>query len=170
MKLKKLQYKPLIFSHKIYIINGGIYGDGKTIFIVYLDTNKNIAYLVSNKTHKLIKEIKFINKFIGGKKSSILLQTDNLTYIFISDIIYEFQTKNPIIKFKSILCNSKYIYAFAYDKDNIYFLSFKEYIENKHIPNYNKYKDLYNEYFKLFNNSDQHQQKLIIKKLEINIL
>ena len=41
MKLKKLQYKPLIFSHKIYIINGGIDGDGKTIFIVYLDTNKN---------------------------------------------------------------------------------------------------------------------------------
>ena len=166
MKLKKLQFKPLIFSQKIYIINGGIDGDGKTIFIVYLDTNKNIAYLVSNKNNELIKEIKFINKFIGGKKSSILLQTDKFTYIFISDIIYEFQTKNPIIKFKSILCNSKYIYAFAYDKDNIYYLSFKEYIENKHMPNYKKSKDLYIEYFNLFNNSDKYQQRKIFKKIK----
>ena len=60
--------------------------------------------------------------------------------MFISDTIYEFQTTTSIIKFKSILCNSKYIYAFAYDKDNIYYLSFKEYIENKHIPNNNKSK------------------------------
>ena len=162
MKLKNKQYKPLIFSHKIYIINGGIDGDGEILFIVYL--NKNTAYLVNNKTHELIKEIKFINKFIGGKKSSILLETEKYNYIFISDTIYEFQTTTSIIKFKSILCNSKYIYAFAYDKDNIYYLSFKEYIENQYIPNYNKSKDLYDEYFKLFNNSDQHQQKIIFKK------
>lgn len=159
MKLKNKQFKPLNFSHKIYIIS-----NGEIIFIVYI--NKNIAYIVNNKTHELIKEIKFINKFIGGKKSSVLLQTEINTYTFISDTIYEFQTSHPIIKFKSILCNSKYIYAFAYDKDNIYYLSFKEYIENQYIPNYNKSKDLYNEYFKLFNNSNQHQQKIIFKKIK----
>jgi hypothetical protein len=38
-----------------------------------------------------------------------------------------------------------------------------------HISNYNKSKDLYNEFFKLFNNSDKYQQKKIFKKLKINI-
>jgi len=163
MKLKNKHFKPLNFSYKIYILDN----EGNIKFIVYLDTNKNITYLVSNKTHKLIQEIHFINKFIGGgKKSSILLETQKLHYMFISDSIYEFKTKTPIIKFKSILCNLKYVYAFAYDKDNIYYLSFKEYIENKHISNYNKSKDLYNEYFKLFNNSDKYQQKKIFKKIK----
>ena len=163
MKLKNKQFKPLNFSHKIFII-----ADGKIPFMVYI--NNNIAYLVNNKNKKLIKEIKFLTKFIGGKKSSILLQISKDTYIFISNTIYEFQTKTQIIKFKSILCNSKYIYAFAYDKDNIYYLSFKEYIENQHIADYNKSKDLYNEYFKLFNNSDKYQQKIIFKKLKFKIL
>jgi hypothetical protein len=164
MKLKNKHFKPLNFSYKIYILDN----EGNIKFIVYLD--KNIAYLVSNKTHKLIQEIHFINKFIGGKKSSILLETKKHNYIFISDSIYEFQTQTSIIKFKSILCNSKYIYAFAYDKDNIYYLSFKEYIQNQYISNYNKSKDLYNEYFKLFNNSNKYQQKKIFKKLKFKIL
>lgn len=159
MKLKKNQIKTFIFSHRINIIN-----DGNIQYIVYI--NENIAYLVNKKTHKLIKQIKFINKFIDGKNSSLLLQIKKCNYIFISNKIYEFITKTQIINFKSILCNSKYIYAFAYDNNNIYFLSFEEYIENKNIPNYLNSKDLYDDYFKLFNNSNQSQQQQIFKKIK----
>lgn len=162
-RFKETKYVPEKFSYKIYILD-----NGNIPFIVYI--NNNTAYIVNNKQSSLILEIKFLNKFIGGKRSSVLLEIDVNKYMFISDSIYEFKTKSRIIKFKSMIGKSEMVYAFARDNDNTYYLSFKEYIENKNIENYKSSKNLYDDYFKLFNNSNKYEQKEYFKKIKLKIL
>lgn len=162
-RFKETKYVPDKFSHKIYILD-----NGKIPFIVYI--NDNIAYIVNNIQSSLIFEIKFLNKFIGGKRSSVLLEIERNKYMFISDSIYEFKTNSRILKFKSMIGKSEIVYAFARDNENIYYLSFKEYIEHKNIENYKLSKDLYNDYFKLFNNSNKYEQKEYFKKIKLKIL
>ena len=129
---------------------------------------------IPEKYTTFVKKIKPISIFIGkssGKPTckccdhtskekneydgnSILLHIPSkhkYTYIFIGHEIYQFTTKDKIIKYYSPLGQSGVSYPVAIGKVNSYFMLDKKYISNKIIPkkwlNINKVDCLYNIYY-----------------------
>lgn len=115
-------------SKKYHPIRNG--GDSK--YEVIVSNNKIIINdLEENKKHEINKYQKvFIGK--NSKKygpydkpftgSSILVQINDLEYVYICDKIFSFKTKEPVNKFYSIMGNSSVVYPFALTENYAYLI------------------------------------------------
>lgn len=100
----------------------------KTIIIIEIETNK--TYLIDKYKNIFIgkntkKYSPYKQLFIG---SSILVEIDDLEYIYIGEKIFKFKTKDPINKFYSIMGNSSVIYPLALSKTYAYLIMENMYI------------------------------------------
>jgi hypothetical protein len=101
---------------------------------------KSIVIITEIETNKIYLIKKYKNIFIGKntKKysqykqlftgSSILVEIEDLEYIYIGAKIFKFNTKEPIEKFYSIMGNSSVIYPLGLSKTHAYLI-----LENVYI-------------------------------------
>ncbi len=112
---------------------------GGQMFEVIIMKTKILIYKIEDGD--MVYEIKNYKKVFIGKNSkkygpnsnphtglSILVEIKNNEYIFISHVINNFKTKEPIEKFYSQIGNSWFLYPFALTKNYAYLL-----IENKYL-------------------------------------
>jgi len=102
--------------------------------------NDKHVYVFSQENGSLALDTKYDKIFIGKNVakyavykgsytgSTILIELNN-KYILISNKIYEFETKEPIIKFVSIMGNSNVPYPFALTQNYAYCLNGFRYFE-----------------------------------------
>ncbi len=102
--------------------------------------NTKSIYIVDKE--EFIHKINYKNIFIGknSKKyssytkpftgSSILIEIKQNNYIYIRDKIYNFTTKEPIIKFYSTMGNNFVVYPFALTENYVYLLVENVYLEH----------------------------------------
>jgi hypothetical protein len=83
-------------------------------------------------------------KFMSADKNdgnSVLLQLKD-KYVYIGDRIYEFKTKDDIVKYYSPIGNNDVPYPVAVSKENIYFMLDETYVPIKNIKDFDKWKEI----------------------------
>lgn len=114
--------------------------DNKNVYIYrysddfpHLEDLKANDYTVLVKEYLGVKEI-FIGKAVKGDDSSnmdssktignsILLEISNGRYVFIGGLIYEFEPKDKIVEYYSMIGNSDVPYPVAVGEKNVYFVA-----------------------------------------------
>lgn len=160
--------------NKIYYTysNGGFFykviiNKEKEQFQVLIRKNVFLSWDEPNNIKTIIKPKKYLKLFIGNdpkypkyKGNSILIQLTKTKYIFISDIIYIFTTKDEIYKYKSPIGNSMTPYPYAIGYNNIYLLTYMNYIP---IADYDKKIDPY----ELFHKNEKNYEKNKFSKYKL---
>lgn len=155
-------------SKKYYpIINGG----NSKYEVIVSKTNITINDIEEDKKHEInnYKKI-FIGK--NSKKygpytklftgSSILVQINDLEYVYICDKIFSFKTKEPVNKFYSIMGNNFVVYPFALTDNYAYLI-----IENMYIKRDFGDKDPYEVYYDLKKIWNRKAYKFSSKKINV---
>jgi hypothetical protein len=144
---------------KIYILNE-------------IASNLNITKNINIHYNVLIKSLKVKKIFIGISQkriydgNTILLYLGNNKYIYVGDIIYEFTTKDKIIKYYSELGNSDVPYPIAISNDNVYFMHDRVYVSKTYI-NKKSNKDLMDAYTQFYSDKLLRQNATKMKYIKI---
>lgn len=135
--------------------------NGNRPFKVDINNIDNKISVYDNENNKLLYSTKYTKIWIGkspkikmtifskgyGKAfdgNSILIEINNLEYVFIGKLIFSFKSFSPINHFVSPVGNNDYPYPYAIDSNNLYYLL----IENVVIKSH-KVDDPYDVYYKL---------------------
>ena len=173
MKKKKYKTLPDMYTnlHKLYIIE--LTNSGINILLDKLNnTNKSKI--------KLINKIRKYNKvFIGKdkkednfnidniKSNSILINTVKNKYILISFVYREYDIKEEILKFYSIIIGNEVPFCYGESKNNIYLFTIEPcIIDKKYFKNIKNIKNIYEYYTE--NKLKKYSKKLNFKNIKYN--
>lgn len=79
--------------------------------------------------------------------NSLLVRLSKERYLFIGPMIYEFTTKNPILKLYSSMGNNNITYPVAESRQNVFFMLDKTYIPKEKMPSNIVMHTSYKEYY-----------------------
>lgn len=99
--------------------------------------------------------------------NSLLVRLSKERYLFIGPMIYEFTTKNPILKLYSSMGNNKITYPVAESRQNVFFMLDKTYIPKEKIPSNIVMHTVYKEYYGFDINSPLSKYALKMKGTKI---
>lgn len=174
--------KKLSKKDKIYYIhdNGGrplkvvANSSGISIFEITCYDKDNDEVIYGNLINKIKKFVGYWSGFDSSPYkmhgNSILIELSKKKYMYIGPVVYTFNSESEIIDYISPVGNSDVPYPVAYDKDNIYFMSEREY---DRIDNFNielkvaNVKDIYSEFYDRYG-SKMHTGKKMKKMKIIN--
>eukprot|EP01080_Neovahlkampfia_damariscottae_P003302 gene3302-5743_t len=127
------------------------------VFISHENKTANVFRCAYKKPPVLVKQYEKIDKpFIGCDSSeplfagnSILFKLYENLYAFVGHTIYEFETKEEILEYYSIVGNSDVPYPVAVGADNAYFMLDKVFVSKTHFLKNENWEDGYTPFYNL---------------------
>ena len=126
--------------------------NGSEKYKVIVDDKKIIIFILNKTKYDFLTIKKYKNIFIGKSSikyspykekfigNSILIEISKNKYVFIGYTIYDFVTKEPILKYESPMGNSSVPYPFAISEKYTYLILARKYISNdEYIKNTDPY-------------------------------
>ena len=137
----------------------------KNIYVFYDEPEyQTLAYNIKNYKNIFIgkntKKYRIYDKDYLG--SSVLVEIKKNVYVFIGSSIIQFNTKEPIIEFHSIMGNNFVVYPFALTNDYAYLILENAYIERDF--NDNEPYEVYYDFKKKWNRKSYNYKTINIHK------
>ena len=128
----------------------------------HIKSYKNIHKKFIGKSIKGDDAMKLPSSF--GLGNSILLKITNKKYVFIGSFIYEFEPKDEIKEYYSMIGNSDVPYPAAIGEKNVYFLIERCYLSKEHFKDFpSKYSWGLDAYSKLYGSLEFASEELKCK-------